>query len=220
MERTVWLQEWRRLVEERYDRLFAKDYDAQWGEIGETHRRFLEQFLALCPAGGTILDAACGTGKYWSLILASGRQVVGLDLSRQMLARAQAKFPAVPVQQGSLQDMAYTDAFDGILCVDAMELVCPEDWLPVLRNCYRALRAGGYLYLTVEMVADEEVQAAYRAGQAMGLPVVMGEWAHEGGYHYYPAIEQVRAWVQEAGFTIVAEGTGDGYEHFLMWKVA
>jgi len=40
------------------------------------------------------------------------------------------------------------------------------------------------------------------------MPVVYGEVAHEGGYHYYPRIEQVRHWLMEAHFRIIDEAVG------------
>jgi len=37
-------------------------------------------------------------------------------------------------------------------------------------------------------------------------------------YHYYPSLEQVRAWIGQAGLVIEEEGTGNGYEHFIVRK--
>ena len=89
IERSEWLKERRRVGEERYDTLFAPIYDENWGAwIGPTHQECIQRFLSLCPPQGAILDAACGTGKYWPLILASGRRVWGTDQSEGMLARA------------------------------------------------------------------------------------------------------------------------------------
>ncbi len=70
MERSDWLREKRRLCEERMDTLFAPVYDERWGGyINSTHRRMLQTLLTLCPAGGRVLDAACGTGKYWPMMV-------------------------------------------------------------------------------------------------------------------------------------------------------
>jgi hypothetical protein len=96
-----------------------------------------------------------------------------------------------------------------------MENIFPEDWPVVLRNFYRALRPNGLLYFTVELADDDEIQAAFETGQQMGLPIVHGEWAHEGGYHYYPSIARVKSWVSEAQLTILDGITGDGYYHFI-----
>lgn len=216
MDRATWLKEKRRRAEVRMNTLFAPNYDEHWGHISATHRAMLARFLTLCPASCTILDAACGTGKYWSIVLESGRGVTGIDQSQQMLNKAKAKFPEVHVEKLGLQEMSYDGAFDGIICVDAMENVFPEDWPHVLSNFHRALRRGGHLYFTVELADEAEIRAAAEAGRRLGLPVVDGEWAHEGGYHYYPAIEQVRRWTRDARFDILEETARDEYHHFIV----
>jgi cyclopropane fatty-acyl-phospholipid synthase-like methyltransferase len=206
------------MTEVRMDTLFAGDYDEHWSYIDPTHRDMLNQFLNICPPDCTILDAACGTGKYWSIILASDRSVVGIDQSRQMLLKAQAKYPNVQVEKLGLQEMHYTGAFNGIICVDAMEFVFPEDWPVVMANFHRALKTKDHLYFTVEITSEEELRSAFIAGKQQGLPLVEGEHAHEGGYHYYPSLEQVRQWTQEAQFDILAEAEEDVYHHFLVRK--
>jgi len=219
MDRAAWLEEKRRSAEERYDTLWAPIYDENWGAtIDPTHQQFLNRFLGLCPPQGLVLDAACGTGKYWPMILASGRTVFGTDQSQGMLAHAQGKFPAVPVEKVGLQEMRYREAFDGAICMDAMEMVFPEDWPLVLKNLYRAIRPAGYLYFTVEIAAESDIENAFVAGQQLGLPVVYGESAHENGYHYYPKIEQVKEWVRLACFRLIDETVGEEYYHFLVQK--
>ena len=218
MERSLWLKERRRVAEVRYDTLHASSYDQNWGWINASHRSFLRRFLALCPPGCVILDAACGTGKYWPLILESGRSIVGIDQSQQMLLRAAAKFPDQRTEKMSLQEINFIEMFDGMICADAMEFIAPEDWPVVLSNFHRALKSQGHLYFTVELIEAEERDHAYREGLKQGLPVVEGEYAHEGSYHYYPALEQVRRWAAQASFSLIEESEGDGYHHFLVQR--
>jgi hypothetical protein len=46
--------------------------------------------------------------------------------------------------------------------------------------------------------------------------VVRGEHTSPGGgYHYYPPLEQVGAWVRDAGLRALRDGHGDGYHHLL-----
>jgi hypothetical protein len=102
--------------------------------------------------------------------------------------------------------------------MDAMEIVFPEDWPLVMGNFHRALKPGGLLYFTVELIGADELRASFDAACQQGLPVVEGEWAHEDGYHYYPAIEQVRSWAGAAQLDILEETVGDEYHHFLAQK--
>jgi SAM-dependent methyltransferase len=149
-ERRAWLRDRRRVDEQQEDAL-AGDYDAQWGEIESTHHGFAERFLSRLPPTGRVLDAACGTGKYFPMVLAHGRSLLGVDHAGAALAIAAAKFPQVPTERHDLQELPYRREFDGVLCVDAMEFVPPEEWPAVLEQFRQALRPGGWLYLTVEL---------------------------------------------------------------------
>jgi cyclopropane fatty-acyl-phospholipid synthase-like methyltransferase len=216
------------VTELQEDTIYAPIYDELWGDIDPLYHRFVAKFLELCPPGAHILDAPCGTGKYWPLILASGRTVFGIDQSREMLARALEKHRSIPSAKVGMQEMDYVDAFDGAICVDALEMVPPEEWPLVLARFHRALRPHTYWYFTVETTSEEEIARAFADAQRAGLPTVYGEWAYEtgnfgewaqeGGYHYYPKIDQVRTWYQEAGFRLIDEAVGEEYHHFLVRK--
>jgi SAM-dependent methyltransferase len=226
-DRGAWLRELRR-VNERQEDALADDFDALYGEIEPTHRAFIERFLSRLPPDGRVLDAACGTGKYFPAVLASGRQLLGVDHAGAYLAKAAAKFPQVPTDKHDLQELPYQGEFDGVLCMDAMECIPPEDWPPVLERFHRALRPGGWLYLTVELARQDQVRAANQSARRSGLPVVDGEvvWDEpDGDYHYYPSVQQVRAWLADAGFAVDQETEApwhdEGYAyHHLLARVA
>jgi len=143
MNRADWLKEKRRLAEERYDNLWAPIYDENWGGIESVHERFVTQLANTCPMGGSILDAACGTGKYWPILLTSGRKFTGIDQSQKMLDYANSKFPHVPVEKLGLQELRYRAAFDLIICMDVMERFLYEEWPSVLANFHQALKPTG-----------------------------------------------------------------------------
>ena len=213
-DRARWILDLRRRQAELQDAFVAgNDYDALWGEVEDAHRTFVERFLAMLPPGGRVLDAACGTGKYFPMVLARGRSVLGVDQSAAMLAVARAKFPHVPTEQLDLQDLPYRGEFDGAMCVDAMESVPREDWPVILDGLRRALRPPGALYLTVELAAADRAGTVDEDARRSGLPVHAGEWFEPDGYfHYYPRMEQVRAWVAAAGFAVVEETQGPWHE--------
>jgi SAM-dependent methyltransferase len=179
IDRAAWLRQLRRENTEQEDALSAV-YDERWGEIEDAYRAFVERFLSSLPVGGGVLDAACGTGKYFGMVLGSGRSVIGVDHSAGHLARAREKFPDVPTELRELQELPYRGEFDGVLCVDALEMIPPEDWSVVLEGFRLALRPGGLLYLTVERVPDEQIRRGTGGGPAGGTPGGRGR-GHLGG---------------------------------------
>jgi len=210
----------RREAEEKYDTLWAPLYSEKWGTYSNSsHQQFIQKFLSFLEPHSMILDAACGAGRYMSMLLEKGHHVFGIDQAQGMLLRAQEKFPGVQTEKVGLQEMSYREVFDGIICMDAMEHVSPEDWTPILQNFHRALKSQGYAYFTVEIANANEIADAFKSAQQMNLPVVYGEWVNDDVYHYYPTIEQVREWIGQAGFNLTEEGEGDGYHHFIMRKV-
>jgi len=220
VDRRSWLGERRRTTEERFDTVYSPTYDQEDSPITPTHRRFVTQVIEQCPRDGRILDAACGTGKYFAMVLETGRRVLGVDQSAGMLSVAQAKHPEVPTQRVGLQEMDFDAAFDGAICVDAMENVFPEDWPRVLSNLRRAVRPGGPVYFTVETIDEREIETVFAKAVAEGLPVVRGEHpVRGGGYHFYPPLDQVAAWIEDAGLTVIeddrSEGNNYGYYHVL-----
>lgn len=224
MDRTTWLKEMRRDCEEKYDTRWAPEYGEKWGLYSNTtHQQFLQEFLSLLPSRSLILDAACGAGRYLPYLLEKKHSVIGIDQSQGMLARAKENFPAVRFEKMGLQEIPYREAFDGVICMDAMENVCPEEWSLVLGNFHRALKPGGYLYFTAETLDntdEDEIRQAFEKAQQAGLPVVYGEDPDEEVYHYHPTNGQVRDWAQQAGFELFREGNGEiYYYHILLRKV-
>ncbi len=253
MERSEWLKDMRLKAEALYDR-GAPLYWVTWGmDHPATHHAYLQKFLALLPAGGRILSAACGAGRFDDPLLEAGFSVTGADQSAGMLARAREHFPAARYPQlryekVGLQELAatpsYQGAFDGLICMDSMEHIPPEDYPGILRGFSAVLKPGGLLYFTAEthqtaLEDGEDLAEAYERARLKGLPVVPGEVvdeidtayplamsgqvldskvSHNAVYRYYPALAQVRAWLAQAGLVLLEEGHGDDVHHLLARK--
>jgi SAM-dependent methyltransferase len=224
VDRTAWLAERRAAVELDYTR-DAPTYETGNYPISDTHRSFVGRVVEACPPDGVVLDVPCGTGRYFERVVGRGRRVVGADQSAGMVDQARARGLAESVEQIGLQELAYNDAFDGVVCIDAMEHVPPEDWPVVVRNLGRALRTGGFLYMSLEVLADQEahIDRALAGAIASGFPAVRGEDVSEdtGGYHFYPSDEQVTTWLAAAELGIADDVTdmsyGEwGYRHVLV----
>ena len=244
MERAEWLKQMRDKAEALYDHTSPQ----YWVTLGfyknETHLAYLQKFLERVALGGAVLSAACGAGRYDGILLDAGHPVVGIDQSAGMLARAREHFPQARYEKMAMEDMAFHEEFDGVICMDAMEHVCPEDYPVILRKFQEALKPGGVLYFTAEPPDTEEaqeVEAAYERARVKGLPVVFGEVADEvdaayaqvqaadqpvpgdllnkAVYRYYPPLEQVRTWIDQAGLAIEEEGAGSELHHFVAKKM-
>jgi SAM-dependent methyltransferase len=219
--RRAWLVERRVAVMATYDEE-AATYDDVGSYPAPLQSVFVGRLLETCPPGGLVLDAPCGTGRYFAQVVESGRRVVGIDQSAGMLAQARARGLAESLSQVGLQELAFEHLFDAAMTIDAMENVPPEDWPLVLANVHRALRPGGHLFLTVEEIDESEIGAAFDASRRAGLPTLLGEVVEgdTAGYHFYPGRDRALAWLATAGFAIVDEATdqqdGWGYRHLLV----
>jgi 2-polyprenyl-3-methyl-5-hydroxy-6-metoxy-1,4-benzoquinol methylase len=219
VERQAWLRE-RGAWAEHWYTANAPTLDEQFPPITPTHLSFVTRVIDSVPVAGAILDAPCGTGRYFDAILAAGRNVMGIDLSAGMLAQARAKHPEVAFERIRLQDLGFEAAFDAAICVDAMEYVPPEDWPTVLVNLRRAVRPGGLIYLTVEQIDRAEVARAFTEAVAAGLPVVMGEHHRRGGgYHHYPTPDQVAGWLAGERLEVVTEGHSRGSNYTYLHRL-
>lgn len=243
IERTEWLKRMRLLTEELYDHL-SPLYWVKFGlRADPVHNAYLQKLLHLVPPKSRILSAACGAGLHDGVLLEAGHRVLGIDQSEKVLAKAREHFPQASYENIGLQEMGFRQEFEAATCIDAMEHICPEDWPVILQRFRDALKPGGPLYLTADLGGDR-VEPAYVRAKTMGLPVVPGEVAdrvEEGFaffmsydnvleiseedldqhadpavYHFCPPIEQVRAWLREAGMEIQEESSGQWYEHFLV----
>jgi SAM-dependent methyltransferase len=214
--RRRFLDERRAICRQRFDTLHAPVYDERWGSyLNPTHEQFVRRTVAELPAGARVLDAACGTGKYWPILLGAGLVVVGVDQSQAMIDVAGRKHPDVLTHRLALQDLAASDltGFDAVLCVDALENVGPEDWPGVVAGLRGALAPGGTAYLTVELPDDNDQPEEPGRADAR---LVEGEVLVDEAYHFYPAVSDATAMLRAGGFRVDAQTEGDGYAHLLL----
>jgi SAM-dependent methyltransferase len=218
-DRATWLADRRAAVQAEYD-ADAPTYDAD-PYPAPLHAAFVDRLLARTVPGGLVLDAPCGTGRYFQQVVATGRRIVGVDQSAGMLDVARGRGLAEQLHHVGLEALTFDAEFDAVMTVDAMENVPPEHWPRVVSNLRRALRPTGHAYLTLEET-DDDLDAILERHAGEGLPVVRGE-VIEGdvaGYHYYPGRDQAVAWLDAAGFSVIDEGydqqDGWGYRHLLL----
>jgi len=168
MKRQAWLAERRAALVAAYDADADTYGDDEYPS--DMQREWVARVLRLIPPGGTVLDAPCGTGKYFPMLAAAGHLITGADQSAGMLAQARARGIAFSLEHTSLQDLSYAGQFDAVLTIDAMQHIPPEGWPGVQANLHRAARPGGWLYLTVHELERHHLGQAFEHLSARGLP--------------------------------------------------
>lgn len=116
--------------------------------------------LLAVPAGSRCLDVACGTGNYTTALAEAGLRMVGVDVSRQMLASAGAKSGAVRWVTGDVTALPFAEgAFDAAVCTLALHHVSQPE--RAFREIARVLdRSQGVARLVV-FTADPEQMRRY-----------------------------------------------------------
>jgi ubiquinone/menaquinone biosynthesis C-methylase UbiE len=95
---------------------------------------------------GRALDAACGTGRHAAYLHSLGHEVLGVDVSANMLALARAKVPEGDFRQGDVCQLPIPDQdVDLVVCALALEHVA--DLAGAFAEFSRVLRPGGHLVI-------------------------------------------------------------------------
>jgi ubiquinone/menaquinone biosynthesis C-methylase UbiE len=91
---------------------------------------------------GKILDVGTGTGRISIPLLRLGADVIGVDLSLNMMGKLRAKYPAAHLAQADASHLPLAaQQFDAVLTTHVMHLIGP--WREALREYRRVLKPGG-----------------------------------------------------------------------------
>lgn len=121
------------------------------------------RFFRAVPKDAAILDVGCGVGQFLFYLNRAGFQnVLGIDISADIVQRAKAQQPAldfrhVPNSEVFLRD--HTTCFDVIVLNDVLEHLEREALLPMGHALFGALKPGGRLIV-------KTINAAYPLGNA------------------------------------------------------
>ena len=107
----------------------------------------LQAILDIIGPNARVLDVGTGTGRISVPLLERGVDLIGCDLSAQMLKRLQEKYPAARIAQADASQLPFpAHRFDAVLTVHVLHLIPP--WREALREFRRMLVPGG-VYLNV-----------------------------------------------------------------------
>jgi len=140
-----------------FSELFNADFFLGAPPTSTAHSEREAEFIARSlgvAAGGRLLDLACGHGRHAIPLATRGYDLVGLDLSLDMLkaalGRAQKAALAIKFVHGDMRDLNFHQVFDGAYCVDtSFGYFSEPENLMVLRGLNDALKSGGRVLIDV-----------------------------------------------------------------------
>ena len=148
----------------------------------------LSDFIAACPANGTVLDLGCGPGMSASAMARAGLRVIATDASSEMVAIA-SQHPGVTAHQAVFDDLDEQAAFDGIWANFSLLHAPRADMPRHLAAIHRALKPGGAFYIGLKTGSGEKRDTIGRF------------------YSYYTK-EELFELLETAGFTVLSHKTG------------
>jgi SAM-dependent methyltransferase len=128
-------------------RSWSESYDEPGNLIIDLEEPVVWSLVDPIPPGRA-LDAACGTGRHARHLVELGHEVLGVDLTPEMLAVAAANVPEARFLEADLSDIPASDGeFD--LAVSGLALAHLADLRAGVAELARVLRPGGRLVVSV-----------------------------------------------------------------------
>ncbi|KAF0182109.1 MAG: ubiquinone/menaquinone biosynthesis methyltransferase [Nitrospirae bacterium] len=167
-------------IAKRYDllnHLLSLGQDYYW-------RRVMTRELGI-KAAERVLDLAAGTGDSSIGFLKTGAQVVGLDLSINMLKVAQKKIadPGFAVIHGSAYEMPFHDrSFDGLACAFGIRNM--HETPRALSEIFRVIKPGGRVVILEFSMPVGWFRPVYRFYLKNAVPAVAALFSERSAYEY------------------------------------
>jgi SAM-dependent methyltransferase len=184
------------IVREGYDRASHAYRGDEFTTEGSGYAYLLSRLTPTLPAGSRVLDLGCGCGIPASRELARGHRVTGVDISPVQIARARRLVPGARFLCADMTEVEFEpQSFEAAIALFSLiNLPLPEQSVVIARVC-GWLVPGGRLLAIVGKYAWTRIEPDFRG--VRGVPMY---WSHAD-------VRTYRAWFQQAGFVIEAEGS-------------
>ncbi|MGK7922474.1 MAG: class I SAM-dependent methyltransferase [Trichodesmium sp.] len=136
-------------IQKQYDQL-AHIYDLRWRNYIINTLTFLDNWEQIEPQA-KILDVACGTGEFARFLLNKNptQNIIGVDISENMLDVARKKYQAYPninFQQASVHSLPFdSHSFNVVVCANSFHFFDKPE--VALREMKRVLKSDGKLII-------------------------------------------------------------------------
>ena len=110
---------------------------------------FLEKIFNKFGKVKNILDVGCGTGSHLNKLSELAFTGVGIDLNKNMIKFAKAKYPYLRFEVKDMKKLSYSNQFDAIICLCTTfpYNISNKDVVATLKSFHKALKKGGILII-------------------------------------------------------------------------
>jgi SAM-dependent methyltransferase len=132
-------------------------------------RHLLRRFAEAVRGRGRVADLGCGPGHVAKYLSEQGADVVGIDLSPEMIRCAARLCPGVEFQTGDMKSLDLpAESLAGIVAFYSIVHFEPAELDAVFRECRRVLKPGGSMLLAFH-IGDEAVHVDDLWGSPVNL---------------------------------------------------
>jgi len=147
-----------------YDK-FAKQYTQY--SYSRLPQFELDSFISIISKKALILDVACGPGRDSEYFTNEGFKVIGIDLSKKLIAEAKkrvkskkAKFKVMDLEKIKLKK----NSFDGIWCYNSSVHIDRKNIAKVLKRFFDLLKKDGVLFIDILEGKEDKVVKSIEVG--------------------------------------------------------
>lgn len=180
-----------------------KEFDIWNAELYDDKHAFIYKYgedlvkLLNPQKGERILDLGCGTGYLTNLIGESGAEVLGIDNSESMIAKAKQAYPDVNFGVMNAEDFKFENSFDAIFSNAVLHWV--TGYKNVINAMYENLQPSGKI--VIEFGGKNNVKRIVDA-----LKETLKEFGYtentQREFWFFPSLAEYAALLEAQGFTI------------------
>ncbi len=154
--------------------------------------KYFREISDLLKEGSTILDMGCGPGNGARFFLNQnkGYQIVGVDLSVEMLQHAKQYAPDANFILGDIRSIVFQQTFDAVIASFCIIHLSDNETAVFLRKTFNMLGPGGYLYLS------------FMCGGIPGFEKT--NFSEQEMFFYYHAPEAITRVLEKTGYRVIS----------------
>lgn len=181
-------------AQESYDK-YAKLY------ADNTFHRLLQfqlnHFISLLPKNSKILDVACGCGRDTQYLTEEGFNVIGIDVSEELLKEARLRTKNCNFQKMDFLDLDFSkETFDGVWCMAGISSIPKDNITVAIKEFYKVLKKDGILYIDIREGHGQEI-------------VTKEKYENAPFYYSYLTKEELENLLKESNFQILSSEVSD-----------